>query len=561
MPDDPADRLDSWKEIAAHLGREVRTVQGWEKNEGLPIHRHQHAKQGSVYAFRSELDAWRKARKGSPESPTPRRRWPIAVAAAVAILAAAGFFVWRKQASANTVTSIAVLPFVDFSPQHDQEYFSDGLTEEVIDALSRVPNLHVVARTSAFAFKGKANDIRQIGKQLQVEAVLEGSVRKDGDRLRITAQLNRVSDGMHIWSQKYDRELRDVFVVQQEISQSIAAKLRAGDVPAQHRGTTDVQAYQDYQEARFFFNQQEPASYHKAIERFQKAIDRDPNFALAYAGMADSWAYLAENFVEPPRDVMPKARAAAERAAALDPWLAEGHISRGIVKLDYEWDREGAQAEFQRALQLNPGSMWAHHWYAHSRETQRRLPEAMKEMTAALALDPLSLILYWDVGYELLIAGRNQDALDLLKKGDELFPNFWLLNMEQAEAYHALHNDQAVGRVVEKMKSSNPEMKDFPPFMAIIGTLAAYAGQRQEAAQILDRLDELSRAQYVEPFMTSGLAAALGDHARLKVWLDRIVENRSPMYLYAPLSTSYFAEQPEVREFMERVANATPPAP
>ncbi|MBV8906271.1 MAG: hypothetical protein JOZ22_21750, partial [Acidobacteriia bacterium] len=264
-------RLESWKEIAGYLGREVRTVQLWEKNEGLPIHRHQHAKQGSVYAFKPELDAWKESRKVAPEEPAPAvvqspvkasRRKPIVLfggAAALVILAAAGLFVWRNRTAAPegpALSSIVVLPFLDFSPQKDQEYFSDGLTEEIIDGLSRVPNLRVVARTSAFAFKGQAHDIRQIGHQLNVGAVLEGSVRKSGDQLRITAQLNRVADGMHLWSRTYDRQLRDVFALQQEISQSIANQLRAGNVPPR-TGTTDLAAYDLYQEGLYFFNQHE----------------------------------------------------------------------------------------------------------------------------------------------------------------------------------------------------------------------------------------------------------------------------------------------------------------
>src|SRR5579862_1745697 len=299
------DRLESWKEIAGYLGREVRTVQGWEKNEGLPIHRHQHARQGSVYAFKSELDAWREARKQIPEEPAPApepvpvktvrsRRVALLAGIAVVILAAAGLFLWKNRntppAGAN-LSSIVVLPFLDLSPQKDQEYFSDGLTEEIIDALSRVPNLRVVARTSAFSFKGKAIDIRQIGQQLNVGSVLEGSVRKSGDRLRITAQLNRVSDGYHMWSRTYDRELRDVFAVQREISQSIASELRAGQLPTrEHREPTkDLEAYRLYQEGRYFFNKFEPPeSDYKAIERYQQAIARDPNFAAASAGMADA---------------------------------------------------------------------------------------------------------------------------------------------------------------------------------------------------------------------------------------------------------------------------------
>ena len=269
------DRLDSWKEIATHLGREVRTVQGWEKNEGLPVHRHQHARQGSVYAFKAEFDAWREARKSASEGAAPSRQpWRAGLPplTAIVVLAIVGLVYWKARPpnpGGATQSSIVVLPFFDLSPQKDQEYFSDGLTEEIIDALSRVPNLHVVARTSAFAFKGKANDIRQIGQQLNVSAVLEGSVRKSEDRLRITAQLNRVSDGYHLWSRTYDRRLRDVFAVQREISQSIADQLRAGEVP-RREPTSDLEAYGLYQEGRYFFNQHlPPDSYWKAIERYQ----------------------------------------------------------------------------------------------------------------------------------------------------------------------------------------------------------------------------------------------------------------------------------------------------
>ena len=562
---DGPDRLDSWKEIAAWLGREVRTVQGWEKNEGLPVHRHLHTRQGSVYAFKSELDAWREARRLSveplpaesappglvaiPPASASRRILP-ALAVGLAIIAAIGGagLLWKNRHTAKpgeALSSVVVLPFLDLSPRHDQEYFSDGLTEDIIDALSRVPNLRVVARTSAFAFKGKANDVRQIGIQLDVNAVLEGSVRKDGDQLRITAQLNRVSDGTHLWSHTFDRQLRDIFAVQHEISQAIAGELRAGQVP-DRRGTSDLEAWQRYQEARYFFNRQEPASYFKAIERYQQAINRDPRFALAYAGMADSYAYLAENFAAAPKEVMPKARAAAETAVSLDENSAEAHISRGIVNLDYEWNRDAAQREFLRALQLNPASSWAHHWYAHSLETQGRLEEATKEMRAALALDPLSVVFYWDLGNDLLMARRNADALALLDKGDELFPNFWILNWEKAEAYYAEHDLDSLHRELEKMQASSSEMGGFPPFMAILGKFAAHDGRTAEARRILDRLESLRNTQYVEPAMTVELAAALGDRERVKVWLQRSVEERSTLYLYLPLASVYIDHSPEI---------------
>ncbi len=560
---DGPDRLESWKEIAAYLGREVRTVQGWEKNEALPIHRHQHAKQGSVYAFKSELDAWRESRKTVAEGPAPQpvvippRHFSLVwwLTGAALVLAAAGFFLWRNRtpAPAASPSSVVVLPFLDLSPQKDQEYFSDGLTEEIIDALSRVPNLRVVARTSAFAFKGKSNDVRQIGRQLNVDAVLEGSVRKSGDQLRITAQLNRVSDGTHLWSRTYDRQLRDVFDVQQEISQSIANQLRAGSVPARRAGTADLAAYDLYQEGRYFFNKQEyPDSYWKAIDRYQKAIQRDPNFALAYSGLADAYAYLAENFAVWPKEVMPKARDAARKAVALDDNLAEAHTSVGIVKLDYDWDPDGAQRELRRALDLNPGSGWVHHWYAHSLEAQGRLDEAMPEMRAALALDPLSVIFYWDIGNELLMAKRYDDALAHLAKANELFPNFPIILWEQAEAYRQKGDQAASDRVIATLKAAHPEMEQEPTFLALLGTAAARAGRKAEARQILDRVEQFHRKQYVEPVMVLSLALALADRAAFHRWLERSREDRSTFFLYAPLATFFYNDDPEAKAFFAR---------
>ncbi len=566
-----ADRLESWKEIAGYLGREVRTVQGWEKNEGLPIHRHQHARQGSVYAFKSELDAWREARRQVPDEPAPANPppvepapvertsrkaapgWLVLVAGIAAIvLAGSGFLVWKNRsappAGAN-LSSIVVLPFLDLSPQKDQDYFSDGLTEEIIDALSRVPNLRVVARTSAFAFKGQAHDIRQIGRQLNVDAVLEGSVRKSGDQLRITAQLNRVSDGTHLWSRTYDRQLRDVFTVQREISQTIANQLRAGSVP-QRQGTTDLAAYDLYQEGLYFFNQHEiPESYWKAIDRYQKAVQRDPKFALAYAGMADAYSYLGENFAVWPREVMPKAREAAQRALALDDNLAEAHTSVGIVKLDYDWDPGGAQRELRRALDLNPGSGWVHHWYAHSLEAQGKLDDAMKEMRAALDLDPLSVVIYWDIGSELLMAKRYDDALTLLAKANDLFPNFPIILFEQAEAYYRKGDHAASERAMETFKSTHPEMAKDPTMLALLASAAARAGRREEARRMLDQVEQFHRTQYVEPVLALAVCETLGDRAAVRRWLDRARQERSTMFLYAPLETYFYNDDPEAKTF------------
>lgn len=552
-PAPAGDRLDSWKEIAAYLGREVRTVQGWEKTEGLPVHRHQHARQGSVYAFRSELDSWREARRevpdaGAPPVPKPRRILVAVVGTVVAALVLAAFLPGLVQRAtgggASQPTSVVVLPFLDLSPQKDQEYFSDGLTEELIDALTRVPNLRVVARTSAFVFKGKPADIRQIGKQLNVSAVLEGSVRKSGDQLRITAQLARVSDGYHLWSHTYDRRLRDVFAVQREISQSIASLLRAGSVPRVERPRRNLEAYRFYQEGRYFFNQFEPPeSDRKAIDRYRQAIERDPQMAEAYAGMADAYAYLAENFVVAPNEVMPKARDAAERALALNDSSADAHVSLGIVKLDYDRDREVGQREFLRAIELNPGSAYAHHWYAHSLEAQGRLEEAMKEMRAALDMDPLSIPIHWDVASELLSAGRIDESLGQLKQAGDLFPNVPVFGFLEVQAYFNRGDRESARRVVDALKGGHTELPDDPLLLSTFGVEAVLEGRPEEARQVLDRMEALRARQYVDGFMAMPVCAALRDGKQLRLWLARANEERSSMFVYLPvLKDAYHLE-------------------
>jgi TolB-like protein/Tfp pilus assembly protein PilF len=555
------DRLDSWKEIATYLGREIRTVQLWEKNEGLPIHRHQHSRQGSVYAFKRELDSWRQSRKNIPDpppsAPAPLRRPVALIAGSLLILAAAGFILWKTRQTSSSgpaLSSVVVLPFLDLSPQKDQDYFSDGLTEEIIDALSRVPNLRVVARTSAFAFKGKNTDTRQIGRQLNVSAVLEGSVRKDGDQLRITAQLNRVTDGTHLWSRTFDRQLRDIFTVQREISQSIADQLRAGEVPARP-STTDLEAYGLYQEGRFFFNQEIPDALPKARERYQKAIARDPKFALAYAGLADTYAYQAEvRLAIPPKEVMPKAKEFARQAIALDDNVGEAHTSLGIVLLDYEWDIPAAQREFRRAMQLSPGSGYVHHWYAHSLEAQDRVEEAMKEMRASLALDPLSLIIRSDLVTELVSVKRYDEALRELDKTDELTRSDPAIgHIARAEVYYRKGDVRQARRFLDLAIHAQPQINGDPFFMGLSGVVLAKEGRRSEARQILDHLEQVREAQYVDGFVGVELSSALGDRERLLRWFRRAYDERSGALIYAPLFwKDIYSRDPELAAFVAK---------
>jgi TolB-like protein len=541
-----ADRLDSWKEIAAYLGREVRTVQGWEKSEGLPVHRHQHGRIGSVYAFKSELDQWRGARRPPTAEPPSRRPWLFAAAGIAAVaIAGSSLLLWTRPPAppvGGIPSSIVVLPFLDLSPQKDQEYFSDGLTEEIIDALTRVPNLRVVARTSAFAFKGKAVDVRRIGEQLNVAAVLEGSVRKAGDQLRITAQLARVSDGYHLWSHTYDRRLSDIFGVQREISQSIAAQLRAGEPPRPAGPPTrDVEAWRLYQEGRYFFNRFEPPeSDWKAIDRYRQAIARDPGFAQAWAGMADAYAYLAENFTAAPHDVMPKAREAAEKALALNDSSAEAHTSLGVVKLDYDRDREGGQREFLRAMQLNPGFGWARHWYAHSLEAQGRLPEAMVEMRKAADLDPLSVPIQWDITSELLCAGRYADALHQLDQAQELFPAVSVFPFMRVFAEERTGDRAAALRTIAAWRQAHPESAGDPLVQTLYAVGSILEGRPEAARRTLASFEQLRPRQYVDGFLPLFLCAGLHDRGLELLWLRRAAEERSSMVVYLRMMEPLF---------------------
>jgi|SRR5579872_708792 len=549
------DRLDSWKEIAAYLGREVRTAQLWEKSEGLPVHRHHHKRQGSVYAFKSELDGWLGARKSSPveEPPQPvaeafgspsltRRTLTLVCGAAIVVAAIVSFAVWRSgRAAAEAVSSVVVLPFADFSVQHNLGYFGDGLTEEIIDALSRVPNLRVVARTSAFAFKGVGKDVREVGRELGVDGVIEGSVQEASGQIRITVQLNRVSDGTHLWSRKFDRPITDVFAIQNEISQAIANELRGSSI-SRPPPTSDSEAYRFYEEGRYFFNQfQPPQSNLNAIERYQHAIQLDRNFALAYAGLSEAYAYLGENSVRRPQEVMPKAKEAAEKAVALDPSSAQSHTALAAVKLDYDWDREGAARELERALQLNPGLAWAQHWYAHSLEAQGRFDAATEQLRAALAIDPLSIPIYWDIANELISAKRYDDALHLLSRATDLFPNVPTLLFEKAVAYYS-KGDLASGHaVIVTLQNTGRDVTEDPLFITFFGIAAAREGRPGEGAMLLNRLEQLQRNQYVEPVFVLALCDALKDPKSRAVWERRIRDERSPLYLYQPLMERFWS--------------------
>jgi serine/threonine protein kinase/Tfp pilus assembly protein PilF len=325
--------------------------------------------------------------------------------------------------------SIAVLPFANLSADKEQEYFCDGMAEDIINALTQVEGLHVVARTSAFAFKGKSQDIRKIGKELSVSWVLEGSVRKASNRVRITAQLINVADGYHIWSEKFDRDLADVFAIQDEISLAIVEKLKVKLLGNEKqkmlkRYTQNLEAYDLYLKGRYHWNRRTSQSLKKAVAHFEQVIEKDPDYALAYTGLADCYSMLEQVQVITAKEAFPKARELAKKALEIDETLAEAHTSLAFVLECYDWDWIGMEREFRRAIELNPNYATAHQWFAMALVGLMRTSEAIQEINRALELDPLSLIINTAAGFVYIHSGQEEKAVRQAERILDMDPSF-----------------------------------------------------------------------------------------------------------------------------------------
>jgi serine/threonine-protein kinase len=394
--------------------------------------------------------------------------------------------------------AIAVLPFEDMSPGKDQEYFCDGMAEELIDAFTKTGRLQVVSRTSAFQFKGKGVDIHEIGKKLNVQTVLEGSVRKAGNRLRITAQLVKVADGYHLWSEKYDRDMDDIFAIQDEISLAIVENLKVkllGDEKAEmiKRYTRDKEAYNLYLQGRYFWNRRHEGGMNKAVEYFQQAIEKDPLYALPYVGIADAFNILGFYGFIPPMKAFPKAKAAANKALEIDNTLGEAYASLGWISTMFDWDWTSAEREFKKSIALNPNYATAHEWYALYLAAMGRLDEAISEAKKAQALDPLSLIINVVVGLVFYGARRYDKAISQLQKTLEMDPDFqialWLLGL----TYVSLAR-------YEDATASFQKAMQLPGGIVYsagyLGMSYALSGQKEKALKMLNQIDELLEKGY-----------------------------------------------------------------
>ena len=425
-------------------------------------------------------------------------------------------------------SSIAVLPFVNLSETPDSDYFSDGLAEELIGALTAVPGLRVAARTSSFHFRGSGLDIREIGKELNVGSILEGSVRKSGTQLRITVQLINVMDGFLLWSRKYDREMADIFEIQEEIAQAIVPEITVGrkaGAPFPPRVTCDAEAYNLYLQGRFLWNKRTAQDLQKAIESFQQAIERDPGFAKALAGVADCYSTQAIYGVRAPEHVIPLAKEAARKALTIDAGLAEAHTSLGCVRAVYDWDWQGAEKDLRRAIEINPRYSTAHQWYAaNCLLPLGRFEEARAELQLACELDPFSLVIHTTVGLQFLLERRDDLAIKTLQKVLALDENFGMAHYFLGQAYleQAMQAEaiKELQRAVDLTDSSSETI-------AMLGCAHAAAGNRAKALQLLAQLNHRCRTGYVSPVLLAQLLLASGEREQAVEFLQRARQTRA----------------------------------
>jgi TolB-like protein/Flp pilus assembly protein TadD len=471
------------------------------------------------------------------------RRWlPVLIAVpVVAALTAAGSW-WHARAASARIRSIAVLPFLDLSHGKDQDWFGDGLTDEIIDGLARIPGLRVAAHASAFEFKSRARDLHRIGEQLGVAAVLEGSIQKEGGRLRITAQLHRTADGYQLWSVTFDRPANDAFRLQREMARALAERIRVAVKPRPAPRQPSPQAYDAYLEGRALFGRADAGSVSKAAERFAEATLLDSDFALAWAWQSIANEYRVDDGLVRSNEAMPAARDAAERAVALDADSGEAHLALGIVKLQYDWDWSTAKQEFDRALQLSPGSAFALHWLAHWYETQGRLGDALAGMQAALTLDPLSAEMLRDVVNEHLASANPAGALPFARKAASLFPN-------DPQVKSSLIGALFYAGQKERARQLTGELA--PSIQAALWS--AMEDESGAARGLLEQADDLHGEPQAPAAALAGLAAAVEDWDRLFYWLDVAYDERSVHLPYARLDPRIPAADPRFAELLGRM--------
>jgi TolB-like protein/Flp pilus assembly protein TadD len=463
-----------------------------------------------------------------------RRRKVLAVAALFVAAFAIGFVMLRHNGplptagSAISEKSIAVLPFDNLSRDPENAYFSEGIQDEILTRLAKIAELKVISRTSTQRFKSAPGDLRQIGQQLGVANILEGSVQKPSDQVRVNVQLIHAATDTHLWAETYDRKLTDVFAVESEIAKAIAERLQAKLTgSAEHvlasRPTENPKAHELYLKGRYFWNKRTTENLKKAIDYFEQAIEEDPGYALAYSGLADAHAVLPYYAASPPKDDGRKALAAARKAVELDESLAEAHTSLAnalVLNLQFS----ASVPEFQRAIELNPNYATAHHWFGEVLQNDGRFDEAVAELKRAQELDPLSLVINSVLGSTLAVAGRDDEAIEQLRKTIDLDPTFDLAHWFLGQACENKGQLAEAITQYEKATQLNPD----PAVLASLARAYALAGRKEEARKILDNLTTLSRQRYIPAYSLAVVHLSLGDKEEALRLLEKSYEDRAP---------------------------------
>ncbi|HJR62735.1 MAG TPA: protein kinase [Gemmatimonadaceae bacterium] len=452
-------------------------------------------------------------------------------------------------AGGTAVRSIVVLPFANLSADPENEFLGDGLGEELIHSLSRIEGLHVVARTSAFAFKGRHEDVRTIGERLSVDAVIEGSVRRVANRLRITIRLVETRGGFEMWSERYDRQLEDVFAVQDEIARSIVDALRItilGErMPLVRPRTDSVEAYEWYLKGRYHWNTRTEVGLHRSLECLTNALELDPTFSHAAAAMADSLAMLGIYGSEAPDEVMPLARRAAERALNMNGSLAEAHTALGTVRAVYDWDRAAAESDFTDALSISPEYPLGHHWYAvHLLAPLGRIEEARVQLCAAQALDPISPTILVSLGFLSYLERRYDTAIAAYREVIELDSRFSVAHYFLGQALQAQSRHEEAAAALAKAVSLSDRS---PETVAALAGAYASSGRHDEARTLLDELSRRSAERYVSPALVGQVHMALGEVDEALTHLERACDIRAAEMIWLGVRPTYDQLRGEMR--------------
>jgi TolB-like protein/Flp pilus assembly protein TadD len=574
-PDPRGRRLESWKEIAAYLGRDVTTVRRWERREGLPVYRIHHSKLGSVYAYTTELDAWRDSRAPSASTDVADAHpvleiawhgaraphWLVICGVAILALLVVAYFTARshpRAATGSKIKSLAVLPLKNLSGDPTQEYLADGMTEALISRLSSIHDLRVISRTSAMQFKNTPLSVPEIARTLHVDAIVEGSVIRDASRIRVHAQLIRAATDEHFWSEAYDRELQDVLALESEVAQSIAKKVEVTVTGEEHTRLTAARSvspevYENYLRGRFALANKgnNRAGIDESIGFFEEAIARDPTFAPAYVSLANAHAHLSTVFIgAPPAMERAQVESAARKALELDPELAEAHALLAARQQE-QWHWTEAEAEYKRALELDWSEAAAYGGLALWLISHGRTEEALAWVRRGRELDPFA-VSGTDVAWVLFLARRHDEAMRELRSVQAVQPNdarnLWVLGF----VLIANNQPQEAIPVLEKALSVSNHS---PGVIGVLVRACAHAGRRTDALGLLAELKRRKQAGFVPAAAFVNAYLGLGENEEAYAWLEQAYKEQSNILQWLKVHPYFdpLRDDPRFKDLLRRV--------